>query len=140
MATIPPYVSEGAHAGQSADMKIRKLLWLTVGHGKVLALSDYEVDIDGQIDIVVYKGNLRIHLELLDQDAAAVAGPCRLGLNAHVDENATYQVQDGVLSVSAIIKQKSASVSLSRDDSGSKTRCVMTGYLDITAYLEASED
>jgi hypothetical protein len=140
MATIPPYVSEGAAAGQAAEMKIHKLMWLTVGNGTLLELADHVVDIDGQIDIVVYKGNLHIRIELLDQDADAAAGPCRLQLNAHVDEQASYEVQDDALTVSATIKEKSATVSLSRDDHGKKTKCVMTGFLDITCYLEAKED
>lgn len=140
MATIPPYVSAGAQAGQAAEMKIHKLMWLTVGNGKLLELADYIVDIDGQIDIVVYKGNLHIRIDLLDQDPAATAGPCRLQLNAHVDASATYEVKNGALTVSATIKQKSATVSLSRDDGGKKTKCVMTGFLDITCYLEAKDD
>jgi hypothetical protein len=139
MATILPYVSDGAQAGQAAEMKIHKLMWLTVGNGKLQELSDYLVDIDGLIDIVVYKGNLRIRLELLDQDAAATAGPCRLQLNAHVDDNASYAVKNGALTVSATMKGKSATVSLARDDGGKKTKCVMTGFLDITCWLEAKE-
>jgi hypothetical protein len=140
MATIPPYVSEGAAAGQAAEMKIHKLMWLTVGNGKLLELADYVVDIDGQIDIVVYKGNLHIRIELLDHDAAAAAGPCRLQLNAHVDENASYVVKNGALTVSAAIKQKRATVELSRDNGGKKTKCAMTGFLDITCWLEAKDD
>lgn len=138
MATIPPFVSDGAQAGQAAEMKIHKLMWLTVGNGQLQELSDYLVDIDGLIDIVVYKGNLRIRLELLDQDAAATAGPCRLQLNAHVDDNASYAVKNDALTVSATMKGKSATVSLSRDD-GKKTKCVMTGFLDITCWLETKE-
>jgi hypothetical protein len=140
MATIPPYVSEGAQAGQAAEMKIHKLMWFTVGNGKLLELADYVVDIDGQIDIVVYKGNLHIRIELLDQDPSAASGPCRLQLNAHVDENASYEVKNGSFTVSATIKQKSATVGLSRDDGGQKTKCAMTGFLDITCWLEAKED
>lgn len=140
MATIPPFVSEGAQAGQAAEMKIHKLIWLTVGSGKLLELSDYVVDIDGQIDIVVYKGNLHIRIDLLDQNAAGMAGPCRLQLNAHVDENASYAIKNGALTVSATIKEKSATVSLSRDNDGTKTKCVLTGFLDITCYLEAKKN
>ena len=57
-----------------------------------------------------------------------------------MDENASYQVKDDSLTVSATIKEKSATVSLSRDDHGKKTKCVMTGFLDITCWLEAKED
>jgi hypothetical protein len=69
-----------------------------------------------------------------------VAGHCRLQLNAHVDENASYEVTNGALTVSATIKQKSATVGLSRDNDGKKTRCVLTGFLDITCWLETKED
>lgn len=137
MATIPPFVSEGAQAGQAAEMKIHKVMWLTVGNGQLLELADYVVDIDGKIDIVVYKGNLRIRMDLLDKDPDAAAGSCRLQLNAHVDGNATYEVKDDALTVAATIKEKNATVSLSRDDHGKKTKCVMTGFLDITCWLEA---
>lgn len=139
MATIPPFVSEGARAGQAAEMKIHKLMWLTVGNGKLLELTDYAVDIDGQIDIVIYKGNLHIRIDLLDQDSAAQSGPCRLQLNSYVDENASYEVKTDSLAVSATIKEKSATVELTRDDHGKKTKCVMTGFLDITCWLEAKE-
>jgi len=120
-------------------MKIRKFVWIPVGKGQLLALSAYDVDIDGVVDLVIYKGNLRIRLNLLDQDAEATAGPCRLQLNAHVDENASYQVENGCLAVSATIKEKAATVTLSRDNGGKLTKCVMTGFLDITTYLQATD-
>lgn len=136
MATIYPYISEGAHAGQKAQLKVHQFVWLPVGQGEVRALSDFEVDIAGQVNIVVYKGDLRIYLQLLDQDVHATAGPCRLQLNSHVDEKASYRAQDGVLTVSAAMEDKAATVSLSRYDQGHMTRCAMTGFLDITAYIE----
>lgn len=140
MATLYPYVSEGARADQPADMKIRKFVWIPVGKGKIVTLSDYEVDIDGQVDLVVYKGNLRIYLQLLDQDPDAVAGPCRLQFNSHVDENASYQIDQQSLKVSAAMKGKAATVGLSRDNNGKMTKCEMTGFLDITTYIEPQED
>jgi hypothetical protein len=44
------------------------------------------------------------------------------------------------LTVSVTIKEKITTVSLSRDDQGKKTKCVMIGFLDITCWLEAKED
>jgi len=140
MAALYPYISEGAHPGQAIAMKVHTLVWVEVGKGKLKTLSDFEVDIDGQVSVVVYKGDLRIHLLLLDQNKDAVAGPCRLQLNSYLDENASYKVEDECLTVSATIKDKAATVSLKRDNHGKQTKCVMTGYLDITAYLEADED
>ncbi len=137
MATLFPYISEGAQAGQRAQMRIRKLIWLTVGHGTVAALSDFEVDINGRVELIVYKGDLRIHLILLDQDPEALSGPCILHLNAHVDEKASYRVSNGALTVSAAIAGKKATVSLSRHENGKMTECELTGFLDITVYLEA---
>lgn len=139
MATLYPYITEGAHAGQPAQMKIHKVMWLPVGSGTVKALSDYEVDIDGQVDLVVYKGDLRIFLQLLDKDETATAGPCRLQLNSHVDEQASYKVEQDVLTVSAAMKGKAATVSLSRENHGKLTKCQLTGFLDITTYLEPKD-
>jgi hypothetical protein len=139
MATLYPYITEGAHAGQPAQMKIHKVMWLPVGSGTVKALSDYEVDIDGQVDLIVYKGDLRIFLQLLDQDKNATAGPCRLQLNSHVDEQASYKVDQDVLTVSAAMKGKAATVSLSRENHGKLTKCQLTGFLDITTYLEPKD-
>lgn len=136
MATVYPYVSEGAHAGQKAQLKIHQLVWLPVGDGEVRALSDFEVDIAGEVNLVVYKGNLRVYLQLLDQDGDATSGPCRLQLNSYVDEKASYRAQDGVLAVSAAMAGKAATVNLSRHDHGNMTRCEMTGFLDITAYVD----
>lgn len=136
MATIYPYISEGAYAGQKAQLKVHQFVWLPVGKGEVRALSDFEVDIAGQVNLVVYKGDLRIYLQLVDRDTDAAAGPCRLQLNSHVDEKASYRAQDGVLTVSAAMEGKAATVSLSRHDHGHMTRCEMTGFLDITAYVE----
>ncbi len=140
MATLFPYISEGAHAGEKASLKIRKFVWVPVGHGEVAALSDYEVDIAGKLQLVVYNGDLRIHLLLLDQDPAASEGPCELHLNSHVDDKASYRVHDGALTVSAAMGGKAATVSLSRHEKGKMTECKLTGFLDITVYLEADKD
>ena len=140
MATLYPYISEGAHAGQKAQLKAHKFVWIPVGEGTVAALSDFEVDIAGQLQLVVYNGDLRIHLQLLDEDPEAVSGPCMLQLNAHVDDKASYQVDDGALTVSAAIADKKATVSLSRCDGGEQTECKMTGFLDITVHLEPKEE
>ncbi len=136
MATLYPYISEGAHAGQKVQLKAHKFVWVPGGEGAVATLSLFDVDIDGRVQVVVYNGNLRIHLQLLDQDPEAVSGPCMLQLNAHVDEKASYQVEDSALTVSAAIADKKATVSLSRCNDGEQTECKVTGFLDITVHLE----
>ncbi len=140
MATLYPYISEGARAGQPAQMKIRALVWIPAGHGRLVALSDFEVNIEGQVDLVMYTGDLRVHLQLLDEDKDAVAGPCRLQLNSHVDENASYQVEQASLNVSAVLSGKVATVGLSRTNPGKMTKVQLTGFLDITTYLETEGD
>lgn len=134
MATFFPFVSEGAHSGQKAQLKTRAIIWLNVGSGEVKTLSDYEVDIDGTVDLKFYKGDLKIHLLLKDQDARATSGPARLQLNSHVDENASYAVSDGAMTVSATLSGKSQKISLSRHNDG-MTECKLDGYLSLTAYL-----
>lgn len=135
MATFYPFVTEGAHSGQQAQLKTRAIIWLNVGSGEVITLSDYEVDIDGTVDLKFYKGDLKIRLVLLDQDAQAESGPARLQLNSHVDDNASYAVKDGELTVSALLGGKSQKISLSRHDDN-KTECKLDGSLSLTAYLE----
>lgn len=135
VATVYPYISENAQTGQKASLKIHQFVWLPVGQGEVRQVSDYAIDIAGEVNIVVYKGDLRIYLQLLDQDPTAASGPCRLQLNSHVDENATYRTENGVMTVSAAMAGKEATVSLSRHHEHNMTRCAMTGFLDLTAYV-----
>ena len=75
MATVYPYISENAQTGQKASLKIHQFVWLPVGQGEVRQVSDYAIDIAGEVNIVVYKGDLRIYLQLLDQDPTAASGP-----------------------------------------------------------------
>ena len=135
MATFYPFVSDGAHSGQKAQLKTKAIIWLNVGSGEVITLSDYEVDIDGTVDLKFYKGDLKIHLVLLDQDAQAVAGPASLQLNSHLDEKASYTVSNGAMTVAATLSGKSQKISLSRHNGG-MTECKLDGYLSLTAYLE----
>lgn len=136
MATLIPYISEGAHSGQKAVLKTKAIIWLNVGSGEVKTLSDYEVNIAGAVDLKFYKGDLNIHLLLLDESATATAGPARLQLNSHVDEKATYQVQNGALTVDATLSGKAQQIALSRHEGGDMTECKLNGYLSLTAYLD----
>jgi hypothetical protein len=137
MASILPYVSPGAVPGQKLRLKIKKFVWLTVGDGELESLSDYEVTVDGTVDVMVYKGDLRIQVLLLDKDPEADSGPCILNLNSHSDENATYQVNNGAIVISAAFGDKKQQIAISRYNKGSMTECNLSGYLDIGAYLEA---
>jgi len=137
MASILPYVSPGAVPGQKLKLKIKKFVWLTVGDGVLESLSDYEVAVDGTVDVMVYKGDLTIKVHLLDEDPDADSGPCVLHLNSHSDENATYEVKNGALVVSAAFGDKKQGIAISRYNKGSMTECNLSGYLDIGAYLEA---
>ncbi|MCP4166816.1 MAG: hypothetical protein GY759_13115, partial [Chloroflexi bacterium] len=60
MASIVKFVADGAYAGQQQELKIKKFIWLTVGSGEVVSLSDYEVTVDGKVDVFTYKGDLKI--------------------------------------------------------------------------------
>lgn len=139
MANLFPYIANDAHPGQKVELKIHEIFWKSVGHGDVLALSDYEVDIAGHLSIIVYSGDLNIQLRLLDTDESAVTGPCVLRINSHVDEEAIYQVDEDVLIVKADFDGKNAGIRLSQDHGGKMTRCELSGFLGITAYLEAAK-
>ena len=136
MASILQFVADGGYPGQKQKLKIKKFIWLTVGNGVVESLSDYEVTVDGKIDILTYKGDLRIQLHLLDEDLDAVSGPCILHLNSHTDENSTYEVNNGALVVSAAFGDKQQTVSIAPYNNGSMTECSLSGYINIGAYLE----
>lgn len=136
MASLYPFIAEDAHPGQKVDLKIRKFIWKSVGRGDVLALSDYEVNIAGRLSIIVYSGDLNIHLQLLDMDDIAIQGPCVLRINSHTDEQAKYRVEKGELAVSADFGGKTAGIRLARDYDGKMTRCDLTGFFAVSAYLE----
>ena len=135
MATIFPFVSEGAHDGQEAQLKTKAIIWLNVGSGVVEAISDYDIDIKSKVDLKFYKGNLNIHLTLLDQIDDATSGPARVQLNAHVDENGSYEVRKDTLAVSAMLGGKAQKISLSRYDHDNMTECKLEGSFGLTAYV-----
>ena len=137
MTTIYPFVAEGAYSGQKVKLKIKKIIWVTVGEGAVETISDYKVIVDGQINVVAYKGDLRIQLHLHDEDPDAKAGPCVLHLNSHTDENATYKVSNGALVISAAFGDKKQTVGISRFNNGSMTKCDLSGYISVSAFLDS---
>lgn len=139
MATLYPFIAQDARAGQKVDLKLRKVIWTTVGHGDVKTLSDYEVEIAGKISVVVYSGDLNIHLRLPDGDKGATDGICLLGINSHKDENAQYKVDGNTLAVDADFSGTKAGIRLSRYNQGKMTKCQLSGYLGLTAYLQTAD-
>ncbi len=139
MASLYPYIATNAQAGQKVELKLHEILWKSVGHGDILTLSPFEVDVAGHLSVIVYSGDLRIHLNLSDQDETARTGPCSLQLNSHVDPDAVYRVQGDILAVDADFDGRRAGIRLSRDRNGKMTRCELAGYIGLTAYLEAAD-
>jgi hypothetical protein len=136
MAVITPYISAGIRAGQPVALKVHKRLWRTVGQGQVKAVSDFEIEIDGRVKLAVYQGDLHIRAALLDQDEAAITGPCSLKLNSAVDDQASYRTHDDGLTISARMNGKDVQIRLSRFKSDNMTECTVSGVLDLTAYIE----
>jgi hypothetical protein len=136
MATIPPYVARGTHVGQKVAVKTKKVVWLTIGQGKVEAFSDFEVDIAGKIRVPGYNGDLTFHLQLLDQDATALGGPCRLQLNELVDEKAKYRATHEKLTVFAVLGGAKQNVSILPTKDGKQTECQLFGHINQTVHLE----
>lgn len=139
MAVLYPFIAANAQAGEKVVLKLHGILWKSVGCGDILVLNTYEVDLVGHLSIIVYSGNLRIRLRLMDQDETAQAGPCILQINSHIDSDASYRVQDNVLIVDADFDGRRAGIRLSRDRDGKMTRCELAGYLALTAYLQVTE-
>lgn len=139
MATLYPFIAQDARAGQKVDLKLRKVIWTTVGRGQVKTLSDYEVEIAGKISVVVYSGDLNIRLRLPDGDGNATSGICLLGINSHFDENAKFKVDGDTLAVDADFSGTKAGIRLSRYDQGKMTKCRLSGYVGLTTYLQAAD-
>ena len=136
MTVITPYISEGVQAGQLVELKIQKIRWRTVGIGHLKTLSEYELEVDGRIELPVYKGDLNIHIELSDKDVAATSGPCSLQLNSYGDDEAIYNVDEGGLIITAQINGKNVQIKLLRFARDNMTECTISGPLNLTAYIE----
>jgi len=136
MAVITNFVADSTHVGQMVAVKAKKFVWITMGQGKVVSFSDFEVDIAGRLNIMGYNGDLNIHLELLDKDGAASSGPCMLRLNAHSDGAATYQANDGALTVTAVFGDKKQSISIRPCNNGAQTECRLAGHVSQTVHLD----
>lgn len=138
MASIYPFIADNMRAGQRIELKLHEILWKSVGRGDILQLDPFDVDVTGHLSVIVYSGDLRIRLQLRDQDEAAHTGPCVLQINSHVDPDAVYRVHDDVLAVDADFDGRRAGVRLSRDRGGKMTRCELAGYIGLIAYLQTA--
>ncbi len=136
MAILSHYVANNTHEGQSVAVKAKKFVWITVGQGKVRSFSDFNVDIAGKISILGYNGDLNIRLDLLDQDVAAVTGPCVLQLNAHTDNAAVYRSDNGALTVTAVFGDKTQNIQIQPCNNGAQTECVLSGHVSQTVHLD----
>ena len=139
MAVLYPFIATDAQAGEKVALKLHGILCESVGYDDILILNTYEVDLIGHLSIIVYSGNLRIRLHLMDQDETAQVRPCILQINSHIDSDASYRVQDNILIVDADFDGHRAGIRLSRDRDGKMTRCELAGYLILTAYLQVTE-
>lgn len=136
MATVTPYISEGVQAGQKVALKIRGVRMRKVGHGQLKTVSDFEIVIDGHVELAVYEGDVQIRIALPDPDEAASNGPCSLYLNTFNDDAATYRSHDGSLTIVTHIDGNEVQFKLSRLKQDNMTECVVSGPIDLTAYIE----
>ena len=107
-----------------------------MGDGVVSACSDFEIGVEGKINIVLYSGPLNIHLKLTDENPSATSGPCVLQLNSHTDANATYEAKGSVLTVSAQLGGQKQNISITPCDGGTQTECKLFGRVNETVHLE----
>lgn len=136
MATITHYVSQGIQAGQPLALKTHRVFWRTVGRGTANAVSDFEMEVDGRVELKVYQGDLQIHIALLDQDEAATAGPCLLRVNSLSDDKASYRTHGDGLTISAVMSGKEVQVRFSRSQPNNMTECKVSAPYDLTVYIE----
>lgn len=136
MAALTQFVADGTFIGQQQTVKAKKFVWVPVGSGTVEKFSDDEVYVAGQINILGYSGNMKIHLKLTDNDPAAKSGSCMLKLNSHEDAQATYQVNGSGLTVYATLGKYKQNITISPCDGGTQTECKLTGRVNETVHLE----
>ena len=136
MATIEPYVATNTAAGQRLELKAKKtVIWLTVGQGAVNAYDPFKVNVAGKIDILGYKGDMLIDLQLTDEDPASKSGPCVLQLNSYVDENATYLANGRDLMVRAVLGGHEQNIQILQANNGAQTECKLSGKVNQTVHL-----
>lgn len=136
MATIPDYIAKETVVGQKQTVKTKKIVWIPVGDGVVSAYSEYEIGVDGQINVVIYSGPLNIHLQLTDKNPEAKTGSCILQLNTYTDENATYKANGKVLTVAAVFGGNEQNISISPCNGNTQTECKLFGRVNETVHLE----
>ena len=136
MATIPPFVAKNAYVGQKQTVKTKKFVWIPVGSGTVTEFSEYQVTLKGQIDVVVYKGNLTICMKLTDNNPQAATGSCILQLNSLIDNKARYEVKNSALTIYAVLQGVKQNITISRVNNGAQTAVKLSGKVNETVHLE----
>lgn len=136
MATIPPFVAKNAYVGQKQTVKTKKFVWIPVGSGTVTEFSEYQVTLEGQIDVVIYKGNLTICMKLTDNNPNAASGSCILQLNTLMDKEARYEVKNSALTIYAVLKDTKQNITISRVNNGSQTAVKLFGKVNETVHLD----
>ncbi len=136
MATIPPFVAKNAYVGQKQTVKTKKFVWIPVGSGLVTAFSEYDVTLEGEIDVVIYKGDLIICMKLTDNNPQATSGSCILQLNSLIDEQARYEVKNSALTIYAVLKDVKQNITISRVNNGSQTAVKLFGKVNETVHLD----
>ncbi|HID52557.1 MAG TPA: hypothetical protein EYP41_11035 [Anaerolineae bacterium] len=136
MATIPPFVAKNAYIGQKQTVKTKKFIWIPVGSGTVTEFSEYQVTLKGQIDVVIYKGDLTICMKLTDNDPDAATGSCILQLNSLTDEQARYEVKNSALTIYAVLKGVRQNITINRVNNGSQTAVKLFGKVNETVHLD----
>ena len=136
MATITPYVATSTVSGQKVEVKAKTtIIWLTVGRGEIVSYSPFEVRLAGKIKILGYEGDLRIYLQLTDEDKAITSGPCILSLNDYTDPQATYTADGKALTVAAVLGGVSQNITIMQANDGAQTECKLFGKVNQTVHL-----
>ncbi len=136
MATIPPFVAKNAYVGQKQTVKTKKIVWIPVGNGTVTTFSEYEVTLEGQIDVVIYRGDLTICMKLTDNNPDATTGSCILQLNTLMDKEARYEVKNSALTIYAILNGVKQNITISRVNNGTQTAVKLFGKVNETVHLD----
>ena len=112
MTTVQPYVGKDWQKGTNLVFK----LLLNCGEGKVTALDDCVLSINGNITVLKHDIPLQpLCITLKDCGSSLEKGHAQLRLNADIDDNASYHIDKETIVIDGTIRDKKVKVTSCRD-------------------------
>lgn len=99
MATLTPYFASGITVGESYTVQTKILGWDLVGNGQFSAFSEYNMAFAITTAFSTDWDGMALSVTLTDKDPDATSGTASVVFDEVGDDNATYSVSEGSLTV-----------------------------------------